>query len=274
MSTHKKTIDSSTTRRSFIKKSGTAAAAVAAIGIVKSPIYGQNQAPSANVQGANSRILIGHIGVGGQGGRHVRLTQTNGAANNVQSVAVCDVSKFRKDMYAGHIRRGTNPNPTEYDDYRKLIEKEKDIDAIFVGTVDHWHTQVSIAALEAGKHVYCEKPMSKTIQEAFDVVDTWKATGKVMGVGVQSTSLPAWTKANELIRAGKLGKVVQFQTEFYRNTSIGQWRNREITMDMTPDTIDWDRWLGKEEGLAPDMPFDRAIYIQWRAYWPFGAQTS
>lgn len=265
MSTHKKTIDSSTTRRSFIKKSGTAAAAVAAIGIVKSPIYGQNQAPSANVQGANSRILIGHIGVGGQGGRHVRLTQTNGAANNVQSVAVCDVSKFRKDMYAGHIRRGTNPNPTEYDDYRKLIEKEKDIDAIFVGTVDHWHTQVSIAALEAGKHVYCEKPMTRYLDEAWEIYDAVKRTGKKFQVGAQGASDQKWHEAARLIKAGEIGKCVMLQGSYMRNSPKGEW-NYPIKTWASADDIDWNFWLGR---VNNKIPFNKDHYFRWRKYQPY-----
>ena len=113
--------------------------------------------------------------------------------------------------------------------------------------------------------------MTKSVEESFAVVDAWKQTGKVMQVGVQSTSLPVWSKANEMIRDGKLGKLIQFQTEFYRNTNYGQWRNRKLTPEMTPQSIDWKRWLGVEHGLAPEAPFDRAVFVQWRAYWPYGA---
>ncbi len=148
---------------------------------------------------------------------------------------------------------------------------DKDIDAVCIGTPDHWHAKQSIDALEAGMHVYCEKPMTHTIQEAFDVVDAWKSSGKVMQVGVQSTTLPVWAKANEMMREGKIGKVIQFQTEFFRNSVMGQWRYYELTRDMSPQTIDWKRWLGVYEGLAPDIPFDRAIYAQWRRFWPFGS---
>ncbi len=104
-----------------------------------------------------------------------------------------------------------------------------------------------------------------------DVVNTWKSTGKVMQVGVQSTSLPIWDKCRELIQEGKLGKVLSFQTEFFRNSDVGQWRYYKLDKEMTPKTINWKRFLGTEQGLAPDMPFDRAIYAQWRCYWPFGA---
>lgn len=223
-------------------------------------------------QGANDRARIGFIGVGSRGfGGHVKkvaLLKEFGA--NIDLAAVSDIYSGHRDRAVTYINEQTGTTPKTYHDYREMLGDDS-IDAVFIATPDHWHATMAIAALKAGKHVYCEKPMTKTIEEAFAVVDAWKASGKVMGVGVQSTSLPAWTKANELIRAGKLGKVVQFQTEFYRNSNVGQWRNRAITMDMTPDTVDWDRWLGKEEGLAPDMPFDRAVFVQWRAYWPFGA---
>jgi len=92
-----------------------------------------------------------------------------------------------------------------------------------------------------------------------------------MQVGVQSSSLPMWKQANELLKEGKLGKVLQFQTEYFRNSNMGQWRYYAIEKEMTPKTIDWKRWLGVEEGLAEDRPFDREVYRQWRRFWPYGS---
>jgi predicted dehydrogenase len=189
---------------------------------------------------------------------------------NVDLAAVCDVYKPHEERAVQFIEEQTGKRPKTFRDYRDILA-EKDIDAVFIGTPDHWHARQSIDAMQAGKHVYCEKPMTKTTGEAFAVVDAWKATGRVMQVGVQSTSLPVWSKANELIRAGKIGKLIQFQTEFYRNTNFGQWRIRPLTTEISPETVDWRRWLGVDEGLAPDMPFDRAMFLQWRCYWPFGA---
>jgi predicted dehydrogenase len=113
--------------------------------------------------------------------------------------------------------------------------------------------------------------MTKKVEEALDVVKVWKETGKVMQVGVQSTSLKVWDQARELIENGKLGKVLGFQTEYFRNSSVGQWRYYKLDKDMSPQTVDWKRWLGVDEGLAPQMDFDRAVYAQWRCYWPFGS---
>ncbi|MFN9983020.1 MAG: gfo/Idh/MocA family oxidoreductase, partial [bacterium] len=109
------------------------------------------------------------------------------------------------------------------------------------------------------------------LQVALDVVKVWRETGRVMQVGVQSTSLKVWDQARELIEAGKLGKVLGFQTEYFRNSSVGQWRYYKLDPAMSPATIDWRRWLGVDAGLAPLMDFDRAVYAQWRCYWPFGS---
>jgi predicted dehydrogenase len=92
-----------------------------------------------------------------------------------------------------------------------------------------------------------------------------------MQVGVQSTEVPAWHEARRRICEGQIGKVLQYQTEFYRNSSMGQWRYYMLARDMTPKNIDWKMFLGTEYGLAPEMPFDRAKFAQWRCYWNFGA---
>ncbi len=123
--------------------------------------------------------------------------------------------------------------------------------------------------MEAGKDVFCEKPMTHTIDEAARVVEAVKRHDRVMTVAVQSTAHPQWREANKLVTAGKIGHVMQAQTGYYRNSDTGQWRY-PISEDMTPKTVDWKMFLGTEFGLAPDMPFNRAKYGQWRCYWEFG----
>jgi predicted dehydrogenase len=162
-------------------------------------------------------------------------------------------------------------------DYRTILAN-KDVDVACIATPDHWHARITIDAMDAGKHVYCEKPMTKTIAEAQAVVDTWKKTGMVMSVGVQSMADPIWGKAHDLITAGKIGHVMQGQTSYYRNSDVGQWRYYSLTKDMNPTTINWDMFLGHKFNvggvpLGPtpaDQPFDRAVFGQWRCYWPFG----
>ncbi len=253
-------------RRDFLKvtAAGTAAAGAAAA------IFGAT-APTRAL-GANERLRIGFIGPGGRGfGAHVKtLAKLQKAGEKIDLVAVNDVYSVHQDRAAEFITKETGTPPKKVDDYREMLAGDM-VDAVCIGTPDHWHAKQSIDAMNAGKHVYCEKPMTHTIGEAMQVVDAWKSTGKVMQVGVQSTSLPIWPKVNDLINEGKLGKLLQFQTEFFRNSIMGQWRYYSLSKEMSPQTINWRRWLGVDEGLAPDMPFDRAVYAQWRCYWPFGS---
>jgi predicted dehydrogenase len=259
------TQDNHFTRRDFLQKSATTAAVMGAVSAIAAP------AP-AQVAGANERLRIGFIGPGGRGlsGHVGPLCQLRKDKLPIELVAVNDVYVNNANKAFDMIKKETGTEPKRYDDYRDLLA-DKDIDAVCIGTPDHWHAKQTIDALNAGKHVYCEKPMTHNIQEAFDVVKAWKDTGKVMQVGVQSTALPVWKKANELMINGEIGKVLMFQTEFFRNSDLGQWRYYPLEKEMNPKTINWKSWLGVDEGLAPVMPFDRAIYAQWRRFWPFGA---
>lgn len=252
-------------RRTFIKNTAAGAAAASAAASLLS-----NPAP-AKAFGAADRLRIGFIGPGGRGfGAHVKtLAKLRKEGANIDLVAVSEVYSAQRDQVCGYIKEQTGTDPKKYDDYNDMLA-DKDVDAVCIATPDHWHAKQTIDAMKAGKHVYCEKPMTHTVEEAMNVVDAWRSTGKIMQVGVQSTSLPLWTTVNELINDGKLGKVLMYQTEYFRNSIMGQWRYYELSKEMTPKTIDWQRWLGVKEGLAPEMPFDRALYAQWRCYWPFG----
>src|SRR6056300_1706460 len=144
-------------RRGFIKKASTAAAVVASSNIVKTPVYGQSQAPSTGrVIGANERVNVGYIGVGGQGQAHVRSMKGHKGDSNLAQTAVCDISQSRMDQAEGIIGEKVG----RYVDHRKLLE-DKDIDAVCIATVDHWHTPCSVDAMNAGKDVYVEKPMTR-----------------------------------------------------------------------------------------------------------------
>ncbi|MCM2372063.1 Gfo/Idh/MocA family protein [Aporhodopirellula aestuarii] len=251
-------------RRNFIKQSAGAAAAATTIGL---------SAQRANAAaGANERMRIGFIGPGGRGfGAHVKsLCELHGEGRKIELVAVAEVYKTQRDRVADYIKEKTGTDPGRYVDYNDMIEKEN-LDAVCIGTPDHWHHKQTVDSLKAGLNVYCEKPMTKTVEEAFSVEKHWKESGKVMQVGVQSTSLPVWDEVRALLQDGKLGKVLGFQTEYFRNSDVGQWRYYKLEKDMSPATIDWNRWLGVNEGLAPDQPFDREVYKQWRRFWSFGS---
>ena len=191
---------------------------------------------------------------------------------DVEITAVCDVWDYRTDRAAELAKKEAGFEAKKYyRDYRKLLA-DKNVDLVLIGTPDHWHAKQTIDAAAAGKDVYCEKPMTHTIDEARLVCEAIQKNKRVMQVGVQSMSDPRWRVANEMICGGKIGHVMQAQTSYYRNSKVGQWRYYKLTEDMTPKSIDWKMFLGsdKEFGLAPDQPFDRAIFQQWRCYWDFG----
>jgi predicted dehydrogenase len=248
-------------RRSFLQSTGAAAGAATVLAGAR-----------LQAQGANERIRIGFIGPGGRGfGAHVRsLAKLKNDGENIELAAVAEVYSVQREKVADYIKKENGNEPAQYVDYREMIEKE-DLDAVCIGTPDHWHHKQIIDSLSAGLHVFCEKPMTKLVEEALDVVKAWKESGKVMQVGVQGTSQPIWDHTRELLQDGKLGKVLMYQTEYFRNSVMGQWRYYELKKEMTPQTIDWKRWLGVEEGLSEDRPFDREIYRQWRRFWPFGS---
>lgn len=256
------------TRRTFIQTTATAAAAVAAVNMFKTPVYGQNQAPSTGrVIGANDRIVVGFIGVGGQGMAHVDSITKNAGANNVAVAAVCDVSKTRVDGAQKAIKKNLNTDPVGYEDYHKLLERN-DIDAICCATVDHWHTRVSVDAMNTGKHVYVEKPMTRYLGEAFEIYDTCKRTGKILQVGSQGCSDLKWHKAAALIREGKIGPVVMSQGSYMRNAPKGEW-NYPIKDWATASDINWEMWLGAQ--IKARQSFDPDHYFRWRKYFPYCA---
>ena len=257
--------NSDPSRRDFLKSSAYTAGVLGAASQISSRA-------NAATRSANAKIRIGFVGPGGRGfGAHVkRLTTLQVEGQPIELVAVCDVYNEHRDRAAKHIEKETGVAPEKYEDYVEMYEKAN-LDAVCIGTPDHWHAKQTIDALNAGLHVYCEKPMTKTVEEAISVLKTWQNSGKVMQVGVQSTSLPVWNQVNELLTAGKLGKVLMYQTEFFRNSAQGQWRYYKLEPQMTPKNINWKKWLGVEEGLAEYEDFDRAIYRQWRRFWPYGS---
>ncbi|QDU88443.1 4-carboxy-2-hydroxymuconate-6-semialdehyde dehydrogenase [Pirellulimonas nuda] len=228
-------------------------------------------APAVAQTNANSRLRLGYIGVGGRAQTHIHsgcdLYNVDGS---VEIATVCDVFNRYRDETAARVAAVTGKSPAKTGDYRDILA-DKSIDAVVIATPDHWHAKQTIDALQAGKHVYCEKPMTHSVEEAIRVYKAWKESGLVMQVGVQSTSLPVWGAINERINAGGFGKILQYQTEYFRNSDLGQWRYYKLAEDMTPKNIDWKMFLGADLGLAPQMPFDRAKFAQWRCYWDFGA---
>jgi predicted dehydrogenase len=248
-----------TTRREFLKVAGLTAAGLALTSVAKSKTYA---VASGRVIGANDRILIGHIGCGGQAMAHIRILKQNAEANNTQSIAVCDVYDNRTNDARTYLGL---PESAGMRDYRKLLEN-KDIDAVWIATPEHWHFQQAMDAADAGKHIYLEKPMTRHLDEALKLHDKIKETGVVLQVGSQGCTDAKWHKAGEIVKAGTIGKVVWCQGSYCRNNPDGEW-NYTIDPKANESNLDWSMWLGP----APKIPWSPERYFRWRKYWDYSA---
>jgi predicted dehydrogenase len=245
-------------RRDFLRTAGAVTAGALLPGWARSSAFGLQ---SPRVIGANDRIRIGAIGCGGMGTAHLRsmVDQSKKNEANIQVIAVCDIYEPRKNQ-AKTITGGT-----VYHDYRKLLEN-KDVDVVLIATPEHWHAQQAIDAMEAGKDLYLEKPMVRHLADAKKVYQTALRTNRIVQVGSQWTEEDKWRKANELIKAGKIGKPVWSQTSYCRNSKEGEW-NYHIDNDASPGNLDWNAFLGS----APKRPFDKDRFFRWRKYWDYSA---
>ena len=256
-----------TSRREFLKATATVAAGTAVTTLSSMPTTAEGM---RRVLGANDRIVIGHVGLGSQGfGAHVRLLKENEKDNNTAQVAVCDLYGRRIKESKDHL--GLSDSQT-YTDYRKLLAL-KDVDAVVIATSDNWHSQIAIDAMNAGKHVYCEKPMCKTVDEAFAIYDTVKNTKKTFQVGSQGCSDQKWHVAAEVVKSGRIGHVVVGQGSYMRNGRVGEWNNYgRFDIDAGPQAsgdahVDWETF---RTGKGPkDWDADR--FFRWRKYWAYGS---
>jgi predicted dehydrogenase len=204
----------------------------------------------------NDRIRVALIGNGIQGNGDARMSIQAGA----ELVAVADV-------YEGRLARakeqwGDRIFTTR--DYREVLAR-KDVDAVIIGVPDHWHRQMSVDAMNAGKDVYCEKPMVQLIEDGREVVETAARTGRILQVGSQRVSSIVYQKAKELLEAGAIGQINLVEAWVDRNSAIGAWQY-SIPPDASPTTVDWDRFLGR----APKRPFEPIRLFRWRNYRDYG----
>jgi len=238
------------TRREF---ASTAALAAVAAAIAPRQVFA-GQSPSG-------KLNIAAIGVGGMGASNLK------ACANENIVALCDVdSDYAAKTFALY------PGATVYTDYRVMLEKQKDIDAVIIATPDHTHAPITMACLQAGKHVYCQKPLTHTVAEARAIADAAKKYNVVTQMGNQGHSFESMRLLKEWLDDGAIGNVTEVHAWTDRPVGGDPWsdfavRARPVDTPPVPATLDWDKWLGPA-AFRPYSP--EYLPMKWRAWLDFG----
>jgi predicted dehydrogenase len=253
------------TRRSFLGLVG-AASAASTIATTTTVLADEVHVLKPTVEppkpsGPNDRIRIATIGTGIIG---FIDTETALKVPGVELVATADLYQGRRT----HAKEVFGDRVETYVDYRDVLAR-KDVDAVLICVPDHWHAKMSIEAMEAGKAVYCEKPMIRGVEEGPTVIAAQKKTKAVFQVGSQFASSVIYDKVKELIRQGAVGKVHAIEARYNRNSDVGAWQY-SIPTDASTETIDWDRFLGD----APKRAFDPVRFFRWRNYWDYGTAVA
>jgi predicted dehydrogenase len=244
-------------RRNFLKVAGAVATVETLLGS-NTTLLAQSQAEPAKPIAANDHIQIALIGAGGQG-----QSDTKNAVQvpGVKLVAVADCYNGRLE----HSKEVWGPDLFTTRDYSEILAR-KDIDAVIVGTPDHWHKQVAVDAMKAGKDVYCEKPMIHLYSDGPQMIEAARANNRIIQIGSQRVSSVIYAKAKELLAAGAIGQLNMVSGRWDRNSSIGAW-NYTVPLDASTQTCDWSRFLG----TAPQIPYNPEHFFQWRKWKAYGS---
>lgn len=233
-------------RRDFIKQT-----TVTGAGLTLGAASSANAA--ARPQGANKRITLGFIGVG------ARAQQVMDDVLKLPDFEIVAVT----DAYKGRLERAverTGGRAKVYANADELLAAPG-IDAVYIGTPDHWHKAHAIAALNAGKDVYIEKPLTYTVAEGAEIIAAVKKSGRILQVGSQNISSPLQAKARELVQSGRLGQITMIRSSTNRNTAGGAWLY-PIPPDASRETVNWEMF----QGSAPKHPFSLERFFRWRCY--------
>lgn len=236
-------------RREFMMRTGAGAAVIA---------LNNEDAEASQPQAANpsDRITVGVIGTGA---RAQELMEAVMANPGTEIVAACDAYQGRLLRTRERTRNSARPRQ----DYREILA-DKSIDAVVIATPDHWHKTMVVEALNAGKDVYCEKPLTFTIDDGNEIFAAVKKTGRILQVGSQGMSSALQRKARDIVQSGRLGQVTILRAFYNRNTASGAWLY-PIPPDANPQTVNWDMFLGP----APKKPFSLERFFRWRCYWDY-----
>lgn len=262
-------------RREFLLGSGAATASLLGLanGLLAqeaTPPAAQETPPAPAPPSRPEPLLkIGVIGVGGMGKHHCErfLALHKESKENVRVVAVADVCKPRLDEAVELCAReqGENGQPfavAGYRDYRELL-RHPELNGVLIASPEHWHSQMAIEAIRAGKDVYVEKPMTLRLDQAFDLWREQRGSDRIVQIGTQYVMKPKYAEARRLIAEGAIGHPVASQTGYCRNSKAGEWNYYAIDERVQPgEALDWEAWCGP---LGP-QPFDTVVYHRWRRY--------
>ena len=241
-------------RRKFIKQSAAIGMTVGAGSMI--PFTAKSY---SRIWKANERLQMGVIGCGGMGNNHMGALLAMKDSDNVEIIAVSDI--FDKRLNAAAQKTKGKP----YKNYNDILNN-KDVDYVLITTPEHWHFKMVMDAIDAGKHIYCEKPMTHHIDQAKKIVEKMKNSKLKLQVGVQGMSDNSYSTANEYINKGALGDVVMGHIDYSRNYAGDDFWDYAIDPDAKPGVnLDWDAWLGP----APKRPWNPYRYFQWRKYWDY-----
>jgi len=241
-------------RRDFLKLAAAGAIVAGSAPIIFRSLGGSTAAEAASPA---DEVRFATIGTGGMGFGDTR------AALRVPGTRLVAAA----DCYDGRLKRVKEVFGKQVDTTRRYedILERSDVDAVIITTPDHWHARIAIDAMNAGKHVYCEKPMVQDLEEGPKVIAARQRTGRVVQVGSQGISSVIDHKARDLYRAGAIGRLTMVEAVINRNSAIGAWQY-SIPPDASPKTIDWERF----QGNAPGRSFDADRFFRWRKYWDYG----
>jgi predicted dehydrogenase len=206
---------------------------------------------------ANDKIQIALIGCGGMGQGDAYTSTLTGLT---KLVAASDCYDGRME----HMREAYGKDIFTARDYREILDR-KDVDAVIIGTPDHWHRRISIDAMNAKKDVYCEKPMVQHVDDGLPVIEAYQQSGRIMQVGSQRVSSVVYKKAQDVFRSGALGKLNMVEAWWDRDSATGAWQYA-IPPDAGTDTCDWNQFQGR----APKTEWDAKRFFRWRCYRDYG----
>jgi predicted dehydrogenase len=243
-------------RRSFLQSSAVAASGLLATKTVL--LEPQVLSAESSQVAASDRVRFGMIGVGMQG---APLLSSALSLPYTECVGAADLYDGRHTL-ARELTGNANLPVTRH--YQELLDR-KDIDCIIAAVPDHWHKRVVVDCCNAGKDVYCEKPMSHTVADGFAMVDAAKKNNRIVQIGSQRVSSALAAKARELYQGGAIGEVSMIELTLGRNDPTGAWEYPPPT-DLSSSTLDWDTWLND----APKIPFNANHFARWRCWRAYG----